>query len=264
MNDISLPDSADEYIQFIEESGHTDKAYLRAHFHRFVGTFRQFLAGWHGDPSAHVLDVGAHWLHQSALFARSGFRVTGADFPATMREAGVLNLAQRLDIELLEYQEIHSGTTFDELDEDSVDVLLFTEILEHITFNPVAFWKAVYRVLKPGGRIVITTPNFYAAGGRAWQWRRFLEGFGSGISTLEILQTPTYGHHWKEYSRREVCHYFCALSRDFHIHRALQVDSDFRPPSTRWERLLAWRLPQLYIEVDVAQKKHGIEIEPSW
>ncbi len=264
MSDDTLPQTAAAYIDFLEESGHTDADYLRAHFHRFLGTFRRFSEAWRGESSAHVLDVGAHWLHQSALFAKSGFRVTGADFPATMREEGVRNLAERLGIELLEYHEIHSGSAFDDLESDSVDVLLFTEILEHITFNPVAFWKAAYRVLRRGGRIVVTTPNFYAAGGRAWDWRRFMQGFGSGISTLEILQTPTYGHHWKEYSRKEVCHYFCALSRDFHIHRALEVDSEFRLPSSRWQRLFAWRLPQLYVEVDLTEKKYGIEIEPAW
>src|SRR5699024_3369343 len=147
MSDDTLPQTAAAYIDFLEESGHTDTDYLRAHFHRFLGTFRRFSEAWRGESSAHVLDVGAHWLHQSALFAKSGFRVTGADFPATMREAGVRNLAERLGIDLLEYQEIHSGSAFDDLESDSVDVLLFTEILEHITFNPVAFWKAVYRVL---------------------------------------------------------------------------------------------------------------------
>lgn len=264
MSSSRVPASPADYIEEIEQHGPTDKAYLTAHFQRFTGTFRQFIGHWAGDPAAHVLDIGAHWLHQSILFSRAGFRVTAGDFAATLELDGVRKLADHHGIEILIYDEIHTGRALDPIPDDSVDVLLFTEILEHITFNPVAFWKAVYRVMRPGGRIVITTPNYYAAGSRAWNWKRFLTGFGGGIENTEILQTPTYGHHWKEFSRREVCHYFCSLSPDFHIHRALEVDSSFREPETTTGRWLRFRLPQLYVEVDLTGKDHGITVEPSW
>lgn len=264
MPSMETPASPADYIADIERHGATDKAYLNAHFERFTGTFRQFVGHWGGDASARVLDIGAHWLHQSVLFAQAGFRVTAGDFSATLELEGVRRLARHHDIEILIYDEIQSGRALDGIDDDSVDVVLFTEILEHITFNPVAFWKAIYRVMRPGGRIVVTTPNFYAAGSRAWQWKRFLSGFGAGIENTEILQTPTYGHHWKEYSRKEVCHYFCSLSPDFLIHRALEVDSRFREPASPFARWTRFRLPQLYVEVDLVEKNHGITVEPSW
>ncbi len=264
MNSDKIPTSLADYQALIERHGHTDTAYLRAHFHRFTGTFRQFSGSWAGTTDAHVLDIGAHWLHQSIIFAEAGFRVTGADFPVTLDLQGVRALAKAYGIELLCYSEIASGNAFDPIPDDSVDVLLFTEILEHITFNPVAFWESVYRILKVGARIVVTTPNFYAKGGRAWQLKRFLAGFGSGIDNLEILQTPTYGHHWKEFSRKEVCHYFCALSPDFHIHRALEVDSCFKEPRSLLGRKTRFLLPQLYLEIDLSNKSHGITMKPSW
>lgn len=261
---MDLPPDAESYIKELEELGPTDKAYLRAHFDRFTGTYRQFSSHWQRDASAHVLDIGAHWLHQAVLFARSGFNVTAADFSATFELEAVQALARKHAIELLTFEEIHSGKAFDAIPDNSVDVVLFTEILEHITFNPVAFWTAVYRVLRPSGRIIVTTPNFYGAGSRAWQWRRFLTGFGAGIDNNDILQIPTYGHHWKEFSRREVCHYFCALSPDFQIHRALEVGHDFAEPSSWFAKLTRFRLPQLYFEVDLPNKEHGIAIEPHW
>lgn len=264
MTSHTVPVSPQDYIAELEQGGPTDKAYLIAHFNRFTGTFRQFTGHWAGPSDAHVLDIGAHWLHQSALFARAGFRVTAGDFAATLELEGVRRLAEHHDIELLVYDEIASGKALDPIPDDNVDVVLFTEILEHITFNPVAFWKAVYRILKPGGRIVITTPNFYAYKSRAWQWKRFLTGFGAGIQNTEILQTPTYGHHWKEFSRKEICHYFCSLSPDFQIHRAVEVDSMFREPSSRLAKALRFGLPQLYVEVDLARKESGITIEPAW
>lgn len=263
MHQLWLPRNSKEYIDFIESHGHTDKDYLQAHFSRFIGTFRQFMNGWDRDSNAVVLDIGAHWLHQSMLFAKNGFKVIAADFPATMDEPVVQALGKKFNVDLLSYNEIISGKAFNSIPESSIDVVLFTEILEHITFNPVAFWKEVYRVLKPAARIVVTTPNYYAANGRAWDLKRFLKGFGGGITNEEILQTMTYGHHWKEYSLKEVCHYFCFLSEDFHIARALLVDNSFKEKKgwRRWSNIF---LPQIYCEIRLLRKDNGIRVLPSW
>ena len=264
MTSHTQPTSLAEYQDLVEKHGPTDTVYLRNHFERFLGTLRQFSRNWAANEDARVLDIGAHWLHRAILFSQAGFRVTAADFPVTLELEGVRALASAYDIDLLSYSEIATGNAFDAIPDDSVDIILFTEILEHITFNPVAFWESIYRILGIGSRIIVTTPNFYATGGRAWQWKRFLTGFGSGIDNLEILGTPTNGHHWKEYTRREVCHYFCALSPDFHIHRALEVDHRFNEPKSFPERMTRFLLPPLYVEVDLTSKDHGITMKPSW
>jgi len=46
----------------------------------------------------------------------------------------------------------------------SFDVVVFTEILEYITFNPVAFWRRLYELLRIGGMVYITTPNALTLG----------------------------------------------------------------------------------------------------
>lgn len=263
MNRVWLPENSEEYLQYLRPYGHTDEDFLRVHFDRLLGTYRQFSSHC-SRKEAKVLDIGAHWLHQSLLFALSGHRVTAADFSATFKYESVRKLATDHNIDLLIYDEIASGEALHELHDSSVDVVLFTEILEHITFNPVAFWKEIYRILAPGGRIVVTTPNYYKLLGRAWQWRRFLSGYGGGIGSREILITPTYGHHWKEFSRKEVCQYFRELSPDFHIHRAIEVNSHLVEPRTLPGRMLSWMLPQLYVEVDLVEKRHGIQVEAQW
>jgi len=260
----TLPNSFEEMLAEIQLHGPTDTDYLRAHFHRFRGTVRQFLSHWSADRGTRILDIGAHWLHQAFMLSKSGFSITAGDFPATLGLVNVKELAKALEIDLLIYHELHTGNAFESIEENSIDVVFFTEILEHITFNPVAFWKSIYRVLKPGGRIVLTTPNFYRKNGRAWEPRRFLSGFGSGIRTTEILQTLTYGHHWKEFSRKEVCHYFCSLSPDFNIHRALLVDDHFIEPVSLFKKATSFVLPQLYVEIDLVEKTSGVVIDPSW
>lgn len=259
-----IPESAELLLEIVTEYGPTGEEYLVDHFARFRGTVINFLADWPLERGSRVLDVGAHWLHQAVLLARCGFSVTAADFPATLGLEGIQSLAKAHGISLLLFEEISTGKAFADIPDSSMDVVFFTEILEHITFNPVEFWKAIYRVLKPGGRIVLTTPNYYRKGGHAWQMRRFLSGSGAGIHINEILGTQTYGHHWKEFSRKEVSDYFCSLSPDFVIHRAVIVDHQIQVPKSFVNCALSFLLPQIYVEIDLPAKNAGVVVKPGW
>lgn len=46
------------------------------------------------------------------------------------------------------------------LENDTIDCVLFTEVIEHLD-DPLIAMKEIYRVLKPGGIIVGTTPFFW-------------------------------------------------------------------------------------------------------
>jgi 2-polyprenyl-6-hydroxyphenyl methylase/3-demethylubiquinone-9 3-methyltransferase len=151
--------------------------------------------------------------------------------------------------------------------------VFFSEIIEHITFNPVEFWRAVYRVLRPGGRIVVTTPNYYSPYSRVWDPGRFWSGFGGGISVHEILTQNTYSHHWKEFTVRELIIYFDRLSPDFNIVKARHFPSfDDRPPEInrwarwayRWKRRNPLDHANIYMEVELRAKESGIVVSPSW
>jgi 2-polyprenyl-3-methyl-5-hydroxy-6-metoxy-1,4-benzoquinol methylase len=259
-----------ELLSYFAAHGGTDFDYLKYHLPRFVDTKRRFTAGWDRSRGTAVLDIGAHWLHQSILYARDGFAVTAVDLPLTLDIGYVRAQAEENGIRLISEPDLAHAKAFDAIGDSSIDIVLFTEIIEHITFNPVALWKQVYRVLKPAGRIVVTTPNYYAATGRAWNPRRFLSGFGGGLDVLGILNSNTYAHHWKEFSRRELIYYFCVLSPDFNTVKADFVDG-FAPPApgnsfvSVWlERNVSRLKPNLYLEVELTSKDAGIVVEPSW
>lgn len=48
--------------------------------------------------------------------------------------------------------------------DDAFDVLLFLEVLEHV-YQPERMFKEFTRVLRPEGKLILTTPN-------AWSWNR--------------------------------------------------------------------------------------------
>ncbi len=262
----------DDFQALFEACGGTDVLYLRHHFQRYAETKRKLLTSWDRGRGNAILDIGAHWLHQAMLYATDGFAVTALDMPVTLEFPSVKALAEKHGISLVPSDDLERATAFEHLGDDSFDLVLFTEIIEHITFNPVALWKEIYRVTKPGGRIVITTPNYYAWRGRTWEWGRFLKRFGGGITVLDILDRRTYGHHWKEFSLRELIYYFCVLSPDFNCVNATHVE-EYRDgylekragPITRWlESTIPILRPDVYAEFEIREKAAGIVVVPEW
>ena len=43
--------------------------------------------------------------------------------------------------------------------DDQFDLIVMSEVLEHLTGDPVNIFSEIYRVLKPGGYFLLTTPN---------------------------------------------------------------------------------------------------------
>jgi len=261
-----------EYEQLFDAHGGTDATYLRHHFLRYTRTKQRLLSNWDRSRGNRVLDVGAHWLHQALMYARDGFSVTAIDMPVTLETDCVRRLAKAYAIELLPNRDLEHPEALAGQADNSFDLVLFTEIIEHITFNPVAMWREIYRVMKPGARIVITTPNYYALRSRTWRWGRFLNRFGGGIDIPDILSHRTYVHHWKEYSLRELVFYFRLLSPDFTCANSAHVEEynpNFagNPLSTiaGWlEHVIAGLRPDVYIEIELARKDKGIVVEPHW
>ncbi|WP_019465412.1 class I SAM-dependent methyltransferase [Dyella japonica] len=262
-------DGYDAFLALFEPHGGTPTDYLDDHYPRFRATLEEFKATW-TKPGKRVLDVGAHWLHQSVMWRQSGFEVIAMDLPGTLQHPSVRSLAGQMDIELLPCPDMEHAHELSALPDDSVDVVLFTEILEHITFNPVGFWRQVHRVLKPGGRILVTTPNYYSWKGRAWQPLRFARGLGGGISVDEVLGKHTYAHHWREYSAREVARYFQLLSPDFSTAK-LRLMHTYRLSDVPWKRSVQRLLdlcpllrPNIHAEIELTEKRSGIVATPSW
>jgi len=259
-----------DYVKLFEEHGGTDKGYLEQHFLRFHNTYLRCISSWEQTGSQTVVDVGAHWLHQALLYSLAGFQVEAFNVNTTFKKEKVQSLAKAYNIKLTIAEDLQWGECFENIRESSVDLVLFTEIIEHLAFNPVAMWEAIYRIMKPGGRIIVTTPNYYSFTGRAWNIKRFLKGFGGGVSVQEVLMLNTYGHHWKEFSIREITQYFSLLSPDFSCVKREYTDD--RNPKEKVGRASREFLinhfdflkPNLHVEVELTRKDRGICVKPAW
>lgn len=102
-------------------------------------------------PGAKILDVAAAQGNFSLYLAELGYRVTWNDLREELAEYVKLKHEQG-DIEYA------PGNVFDLGFEEDFDVVLITEIIEHVA-HPDEFLEKIKHLVKPGGSIVMTTPN---------------------------------------------------------------------------------------------------------
>ena len=155
-----------------------------------------------------VMDLGCHFLDQAILLVNAGYKVHGLDVEAFVEIERVKNIAAMHNIKLSTVHNLSDGNFGGDIPDSSFDALVLTEILEHLAFNPLPMWKSLFRVLKPGALIFLTTPNGMSLRRRLREMVRVALGLGKGVSIKELFGTVTYGHHWKEYGIKELFEYF--------------------------------------------------------
>lgn len=108
------------------------------------------------NPSAReILDVGCGYGHCSLLFAKLGFRVTATD--ATI-DPGRDDLFQKHGMRFFT-SNLNATPLLPEVEEGAYDLVLLGEVIEHILNHPLGLLQRLAVALKPGGWLMLTTPN---------------------------------------------------------------------------------------------------------
>lgn len=134
-----------------QESGPrpTKLAYRYAYRSRFDRTIELVRAA--ADPPATVLDVGAGQGTTTLSLAELGYEVTWNDFRADL-EGYVREKHTDGQVRYV------PGNVFEADPGMRYDVVVATEVIEHVA-HPDDFLRRLAGLLKPGGSIVLTTPN---------------------------------------------------------------------------------------------------------
>ena len=82
--------------------------------------------------------------------------------------------------------------------DDCFDIVLFCEILEHIVVDPLAVFGKLRRILKPGGSLIITTPNAVRLSNVAYMFH------GSNFFDRYHINNGIYGRHNREFTVGEL------------------------------------------------------------
>jgi SAM-dependent methyltransferase len=132
--------------------------------------FLEYFKKQEKDPSKKVLDLGAGQGALSQRLHRMGYEVSACDlFPENFKYKGVN--CDRVDVtEVFPYTH------------DIFDLVIAIEVTEHI-LDHENFFKEINRILKPGGKLYISTPNILSLKSRV----RFLfRGFPYAFKPLVL------------------------------------------------------------------------------
>lgn len=107
-------------------------------------------------------------------------------------------------------------------EDESFDLVLGMEIFEHLALDPYFFLCEAARVLKPGGHILLTTPNVVSHRG-AW---KALNGISPYSFGLFVPTGGVYGRHNREYSPHEVEKFAQSAGFERHVLKTVDVYDD--------------------------------------
>lgn len=88
------------------------------------------------------------------------------------------------------------------LDLGQFDVVLCSEVIEHVQGNPRTAFAALLRFVRPGGRLIVTTPNL----ARLFNRIKLLLGW----TPLERIGPAGWAGHFREYTRGEIVEFLQA------------------------------------------------------
>ena len=206
--DLPLPDgmNEDEAFAFLNsvrvEKGPEEElaAYCREDWKRFLYTW-----GLIRSLNGTCLELGANPYFTTALLCEftqlklSLANYFGPQFPATSEQkVQILRRSSSVPTcEALSFRHFNVETESFPFSDQQFDVLLFCEIIEHLQADPIKVLAEIKRILKPGGILVLTTPNVAR-----------LENVARIIGGTNIYDPysgyGSYGRHNREYNRHEL------------------------------------------------------------
>jgi glycosyltransferase involved in cell wall biosynthesis/SAM-dependent methyltransferase len=172
------------------------KVYVDADFRRFVYTLS--LVPEHTGQT--ILELGANPYFTTTLLKKfRNARLELANFFDNGDPTGRQKVTVHATGEVIEYpyRQFNIEADVFPYQDNSFDVVLFCEIIEHLLSDPVHALAEIRRILKPGGDLIVTTPNV----ARLDNVRKIIGG--------ENVYDPysgygPYGRHNREYTQKDL------------------------------------------------------------
>lgn len=134
-------------------------------------------------PGGELLDVGCGSGDWMASMSARGWKTTGVDF-----DADAVDVARQRGLE------VHCGALEDQrFSEARFDAVTLNQVIEHVP-DPLGTLRECARVLKPEGRLIVSTPNVESLSHRVFKqnWRGLEPPRHLHIFTLHALRNAIH------------------------------------------------------------------------
>jgi 2-polyprenyl-3-methyl-5-hydroxy-6-metoxy-1,4-benzoquinol methylase len=159
------------------------------------------------STNVRLLDVGCMNGYMSFIFKQLGYNVTGTDgWELEDRRA----IFERAGIDFF-YSNMNNLRPFEQTPPDSFDVVIIAQVIEHILNHPLGLIRSLAEAMRPGGLMILTTPN----PANVMNASRTLRGHSILWGTQDFIDEPKFDQkeiiskgeiHYREYTRDELAH----------------------------------------------------------
>jgi SAM-dependent methyltransferase len=125
-------------------------AYSESHSVRLA--FDLAMAENYANAGERILEYGSVPPVLTAALTKLKFKVKGLDiaperFSKAIEKLGLEIMKCNVEDDLIHFKD------------DYFDIIIFNELSEHLRINPIFTLRETLRVLKPGGKLLLSTPN---------------------------------------------------------------------------------------------------------
>ena len=231
---VSFEGAVTEMLEFFKGNEWFVRSYWPENRPRIERTFRDLQET---VPPGRVFEPGCGNGYVSFLAARLGYEVTACDswFPPDREELFALGGVRSFPANL------NHLAPWPQLADASFDAVLFGEVFEHILNHPIGLLREVRRLLKPGGVMILTTPNPATLANAI----RVLRGSHSLWGTDDFAASPKIADgsiidngeiHYREYRQDELFKFLKAA--DFDVVKASYVTTGSAQGEPLFKRIL--------------------------
>ena len=150
---IALEAAVRQMLEYFSDNPWFVKDYWPENKTRVTKLLRD-LEHWVAAPAC-VFEPGCGNGYISFLASRLGYKVIASD---SWEPQDRVELFRRANIDCFQ-SNLNDLDPWPNLRNSSVDAVIFGEVFEHLLNHPVGLLKQIHRVLRPGGALLLTTPN---------------------------------------------------------------------------------------------------------
>ena len=176
----------------------SNEIYVSKHQDRFIYIINK-INNYYSDKSSKekisVLDFGSHTGILGVLFQHFNYKITSIDLEEVIDDYNEVYENNNLEVDKLlpNWEKLPYP-------DNSFDSIIFTEVLEHLYESPIKILEEFYRILKPNGILLITTPNVNKIENKI----RFLFHQNIYQDIKRYCYNPRYSLHFREYTEKDL------------------------------------------------------------
>lgn len=151
-------------------------------------------------PGSRTLEIGGYPFFLTLALKTKGFQITTVDKPTDISS----KLSSSLGLEVVGCDIEKDKLPFPD---NSFDIILLNEVFEHLRIDLIFTMQEIHRVLKPGGKLWLSTPNLKSLKGiinfhvKSEAWSVVGEGL---YAQYKSLHEQGFMGHVREYTSHEV------------------------------------------------------------